>query len=249
MIADPSGRDTAKSFRYNCTDHYTYSLVQWNWFSDITECMQLRCNQWRQRTNFTAPSCTLASHLWCREQKSVFTMSDQRCITLIVTGQNWDAEMHGLGTSTANTPSTRSPSNSRHGQIKKKRPKWGTCVFHHWIQSSMEAILACHPAVSTEWLNDWTGWQFPVYYDVCARPPLQSCGLQTHSFVKTGHFWQPCRSELVDQETEPSQSSDHPAWMGRVRICCSSNKIASPVILWIGVGDKPRWLLVIPFKI
>ena len=35
-----------------------YSLVQWNWFSDITGCMTFRCIQWRQRTNFTAPSCT-----------------------------------------------------------------------------------------------------------------------------------------------------------------------------------------------
>ena len=27
----------------------------------------------------------------------------------------------------------------------------------------MDAILACHPAVSTEWL---AGWKFPIYYDV-----------------------------------------------------------------------------------
>ena len=49
--------------------------------------------------------------------------------------------------------------------------QWGPCALHHWIQSSMEAILACHPAVSTEWL---AGWQFriPVYYDVWAQPPL-----------------------------------------------------------------------------
>ena len=31
-----------------------YSLVQWNWFSGITECT---CIQWRQRTNFIAPGC------------------------------------------------------------------------------------------------------------------------------------------------------------------------------------------------
>ena len=30
--------------------------------------------------------------------------------------------------------------------------EWGLCALHHWIQSSMEAILTCHPAVSTEWL-------------------------------------------------------------------------------------------------
>ena len=35
-----------------------YSLVQWNWSSDVTWCMQLRCIQWPQRTNFTAPDCT-----------------------------------------------------------------------------------------------------------------------------------------------------------------------------------------------
>ena len=47
--------------------------------------------------------------------------------------------------------------------------EWGPCALRHWIQSSMEAILAFHPAVSTEWL---AGWQFTAYYDVCARPPL-----------------------------------------------------------------------------
>ena len=35
------------------------SLVQWNWFSDVTGCMKFRCIQWRQRTNFT--ECT---RLW-----------------------------------------------------------------------------------------------------------------------------------------------------------------------------------------
>ena len=45
-------------------------------------------------------------------------------------------------------------------------------ITYHWIQSSMEAILAFHPAVSTAWL---AGWEFPVHrgYDVCARPPLR----------------------------------------------------------------------------
>ena len=35
-----------------------YSLVQWNWISDVIGCMKIRCIQWRQRTNFVAPSCT-----------------------------------------------------------------------------------------------------------------------------------------------------------------------------------------------
>ena len=34
-----------------------YSLVQWNWFSDVTWCTWVACIQWRLRTNFTAPGC------------------------------------------------------------------------------------------------------------------------------------------------------------------------------------------------
>ena len=37
-----------------------YSLVQWNWFSDVTGCMheiKVHHRQWRQRTHFTAPDC------------------------------------------------------------------------------------------------------------------------------------------------------------------------------------------------
>ena len=32
--------------------------------------------------------------------------------------------------------------------------KQGPCTLRHRIQNSMEAILACHPALSTKWL-DW----------------------------------------------------------------------------------------------
>ena len=31
--------------------------------------------------------------------------------------------------------------------------QWGLCALRHGIQISMEAILACHPARSTEWLD------------------------------------------------------------------------------------------------
>ena len=31
--------------------------------------------------------------------------------------------------------------------------EWGLCALRHGIQISMEAILACHPARSTEWLD------------------------------------------------------------------------------------------------
>ena len=33
------------------------------------------------------------------------------------------------------------------------RRQWGLCALRHGIQISMEAILACHPARSTEWLD------------------------------------------------------------------------------------------------
>ena len=49
--------------------------------------------------------------------------------------------------------------------------QWGSCALHHWIQSSMEAILACHPAVSTEWL-DWVAisrilWRMRTRLPLC----------------------------------------------------------------------------------
>ena len=36
----------------------------------------------------------------------------------------------------------------------KLHSRWGLCTLRHGIQNAMEAILACHPALSTEWL-DW----------------------------------------------------------------------------------------------
>ena len=45
--------------RFWCIMSSMYSLVQWNWFSDITECTWVTCIHWRQRTNFTAPGCML----------------------------------------------------------------------------------------------------------------------------------------------------------------------------------------------
>ena len=45
-----------------------YSLVQWNWFSDITGCTWVTCIQWRQRTNFTAPGCHLTEMLAVRSK-------------------------------------------------------------------------------------------------------------------------------------------------------------------------------------
>ena len=54
------------------------------------------------------------------------------------------------------------------------------------IQSSMEGTLACHPALSTEWL---AGWQFLVYYDVCARSPILMGTYTPHTCIP-GLVWQ-----------------------------------------------------------
>ena len=36
---------------------FSYSLVQWNWFSGVTACTWTSCVQWRQTANFIAPGC------------------------------------------------------------------------------------------------------------------------------------------------------------------------------------------------
>ena len=38
-------------------------------------------------------------------------------------------------------------------QLQMHVIRWGLCALRHGIQISMEAILACHPARSTEWLD------------------------------------------------------------------------------------------------
>ena len=54
----------------------------------------------------------------------------------------------------------------------------------------MESVLACHPAVPTEWP---AGWQIPVHYDVCTQPPLpgQHCrSTQIKAFRSAAETWQ-----------------------------------------------------------
>ena len=43
--------------------------------------------------------------------------------------------------------------------------------FDYGIQSSMEAILACHPALSTEWLAGWQTRVYMTYAHSCTRNP------------------------------------------------------------------------------
>ena len=50
--------------------------------------------------------------------------------------------------------------------------QWGVCWLRHGIQNSMEAILACRPALSRDWLD---GWQNRVNYDEFAQAPSCQC--------------------------------------------------------------------------
>ena len=65
--------------------------------------------------------------------------------------------------------------------------QWGLCTWRHGIQKSMEAILACHPARSTEWL-DWVAKSCELWC-ICTGP--------LGKFVRVGllllmsiHAWQ-----------------------------------------------------------
>ena len=60
--------------------------------------------------------------------------------------------------------------------------EWWPCALRHGIQSSTEAILACHPARSTEWL-DWVAKSCEWW---CMRTGLIPKGrIATHSWIWT----------------------------------------------------------------
>ena len=48
--------------------------------------------------------------------------------------------------------------------------KWGPCALHHWIQTTMEAILACLPSSIQK--NDWLGGNFPYTMTYAHGPHL-----------------------------------------------------------------------------
>ena len=56
-VLTQTNKSKSLSFCHHITSNgshkYRYTLVQWDWFSDITGCMWLKCIQWLQRTNFT----------------------------------------------------------------------------------------------------------------------------------------------------------------------------------------------------
>ena len=59
---------------------------------------------------------------------------------------------------------------SRGGKRKKNSQVMGLCTLHNVIQISIEAILACHPALSTEWL-DWVANSFELWR-ICTDPVM-----------------------------------------------------------------------------
>ena len=52
--------------------------------------------------------------------------------------------------------------------------QWGLCALRHGIQISMEAILACHPARSTEWLDCHP--KSCEIWRICTGPIARCCG-------------------------------------------------------------------------
>ena len=48
--------------------------------------------------------------------------------------------------------------------------QWGPCALRHGIQTAMDGILACHPALSTKWL-DWVAtWWWCERWRMCTAP-------------------------------------------------------------------------------
>ena len=84
------------------------------------------------------------------------------------------------------------------------RIKWGLCTLHHGIQISMEAILACHPARSTEWLD--------CHPKSCElwRIHTGPIAIGTVSLLSIHVFLTPpqtiCRSQSTDQSRETNAS-------------------------------------------
>ena len=76
---------------------------------------------------------------------------------------------------------------------------WGLCALRHGIQISMEAILACHPARSTEWLDCHPKW--------CELWRIRTgpIGLASDDVTKLSNAWQ--RGKLVlNKDSAPYKS-------------------------------------------
>ena len=74
-------------------------------------------------------------------------------------------------------------------QFKRNWGRAGT--LWHCIQNSMEAMLACHSALPTKWL-DWVhGWQKGVSYGVCAQASLWSSSFISWKELADKPKWRP----------------------------------------------------------
>ena len=67
---------TRKCLAIVLVDWLAYSLVQWNWFSDVTGCFWATLIQWGLRTNFTVPGCNIESFLYYIERKVLKRFKD-----------------------------------------------------------------------------------------------------------------------------------------------------------------------------
>ena len=86
--------------------------------------------------------------------------------------------------------------NSRSAENSTDFGKWGLCALRHGIQDSMEAILACHPGLSTEfleWVEKWCElWQTstgPIPAQFCSFGKLVLLVARNSAFESK--FWRP----------------------------------------------------------
>ena len=86
--------------------------------------------------------------------------------------------------------------------------QWGLSALRHGIQNSMEAILACHPALSTKWL-DWVAISCERWR-IRTGPIVSACNrFSWHQPETQSHF---CSSALLPVHAPAPQLSWKSAW-------------------------------------
>ena len=99
------------------------------------------------------------------------------------------------------------------------KPRWGLCALRHGIQISMEAILTCHPARCTEWLDCHP--KSRELWRICTGP--------INMLASVLNFSSTCRSELMMLRSCVEILRLHPFW----RVPCS----ASTWVLMLQAGQ------------
>ena len=66
-----------------------YSLVQWNWFSEVTGCPWSTFLKWHQKTNFTAPGCMMIRLTYTHETDCYICPFLRLLLDSIVEARNW----------------------------------------------------------------------------------------------------------------------------------------------------------------